>query len=577
MARSTFPVRMPLQRSSSLPVARYAAPATVDLADRTWPARRITEAPRWLSTDLRDGNQALPRPMDIERKSRLFRMLTRIGYKEIEIGFPAASETEFAFTRKLIENDEIPDDVVIQAIVPARADLIRRTFEALAGAPRAIVHLYNSTSAIQRRVVFGMDRAGIRQLAVDHARLCRELADEHPGVIGFEYSPESFSQTELDFAADICSAVMDVWQPAPDREIVINLPATVECAGPGIFADQVEWMSRNLPYRENVCLSLHPHNDRGTGVAAAELGLQAGAQRVEGCLFGNGERTGNVCLLILGLNLMSHGVDPQIDFSEVAALREEFEECTGMRVPERYPYAGELVHTSFSGSHQDAINKGLRALEERAEEHGRPVAEEPWNVPYLPIDPQDIGRSYEAIIRLNSQSGKGGVDYVLQAHYGLQLPRGLQREMSVVIQHVSDEEDREILPEELWESFRAEFLPATTGVQLVSHKLTTTAAGDAELKAEVVFRGEPYVVSGSGAGVLPAFAEALADVGVTPEVLHHAAQPFTSDDEAGTLSYVQCRVAGRTVWGCGFDPDPDTAALRGLCAALHRAQPVLAG
>ncbi|MEU4644317.1 2-isopropylmalate synthase [Micromonospora sp. NPDC023814] len=572
MAKATFPVGQVRQRASRLPYRRYAPAPAVDLADRSWPAKRITTAPRWLSTDLRDGNQALPHPMDVDRKARLFRLLVAMGYKEIEIGFPAASRTEFEFTRRIIENGEIPDDVLIQAIVPAREELIRRTFDALAGAPQAIVHLYNSTSPTQRRVVFRADRGGVLRLAVDHARLCRELADAHPGRIGFEYSPESFSQTELDFALDVCAQVTDVWDPADDREIIINLPATVECAGPHVFADQVEWMSRNLPRREHVCLSLHPHNDRGTGVAAAELGLLAGGQRIEGCLFGNGERTGNVCLVVLGLNLMSQGVDPQIDLSDIDAVRHEVEQCTGMRVPERYPYAGDLVHTSFSGSHQDAISKGLRALSEDAADRGVALSQHRWDVPYLPIDPKDIGRSYEAIIRLNSQSGKGGVEYLLRSCHGLNLPRSLQIEVSGLSQAVSDDEGREVTAEELWSVFRAEFLPAALDVQLVSCELSAGAPGPGAVKVELAVCGGPLVVGGdAGHGLLPSIARALAQSGPAPVVLDHAEQPFTLDEERGTLAYVRCRVDGRAVWGCGFDPDPTSASLRGLCVALHRA------
>ncbi|CAL9445517.1 MULTISPECIES: 2-isopropylmalate synthase [unclassified Streptomyces] len=570
MSKETFPADYSGQRASTLPYGRYRPAPEVDLPDRAWPTRRITKAPRWLSTDLRDGNQALPTPMDLDRKTRLFRLLVELGYKEIEVGFPAASETEFAFVRSLIENDEIPDDVLIQVIVPAREALIRRTFDALAGAPRAIAHLYNSTSPAQRRVVFGMERAEVEKLAVDHARLCRDLADAHPGTIGFQYSPESFSQTELDFALQICESVMDVWEPGENREIILNLPSTVECSTPNVFADQVEWMSRNLSRREHVCLSLHPHNDRGTGVASAELGLLAGADRVEGCLFGNGERTGNVCLTILALNLMSQGVDPQIDFSDIDAVRHVVETCTGMRVPERYPYAGDLVHTSFSGSHQDAINKGLRALERDAAEKGVPRDAYPWDVPYLPIDPKDIGRSYQAIIRVNSQSGKGGVDYLLSTGYGLKLPRGLQTEVAALVQRITDGEGREVAPDELWSLFRAEYLPERPRLALLGHRIAPGERGQTTLKAEIAVDGESRALSGAGPDLLAAFADALAETGVEPVVLEHGEQEATLDGTSGTMAYVRCRVGRDAFWGCGFGPDAPTASLRALCAALHR-------
>ncbi|MEU1406930.1 2-isopropylmalate synthase [Streptomyces sp. NPDC005728] len=570
MSKDTFPVDFPRQRSTSLPYARYRPAPTVDLADRTWPRRRLTRAPRWLSTDLRDGNQALPVPMDLERKTRLFRLLVRLGYKEIEVGFPAASDTEFAFVRRLIEDDEIPEDVLVQAIVPAREDLIRRTFDALEGAPQAIAHLYNSTSPTQRRVVFGMDRAGVVRLAVDHARLCRELADRRPGRIGFQYSPESFSQTEPDFALEICEAVMDAWEPDRNREIILNLPSTVECSTPNLFADQVEWMSRNLSRREHVCLSLHPHNDRGTGVASAELGLLAGADRIEGCLFGNGERTGNVCLVILALNLMTQGVDPQIDLSDLDSVREVVEDCTRMRVHERYPYAGELVHTSFSGSHQDAINKGLKALEQDAAEAGVPLAEFGWDVPYLPVDPKDIGRSYRAIIRVNSQSGKGGVDYLLGSLYGLRLPRGLQAEVSALVQALSDGEGREVPAEELWAVFAGELLPEAPRVALLRYETSAGPSGVTALKAELAVDGESRTVSGSGADVASAFADALGGDGRPVEVLEHSAQRVTLAGVEGTLVYARCEVGGRPHWGCGFAPDTETASLRAVCTALHR-------
>ena len=449
------------QRPSGMAFHRYSPYPAIDLPDRTWPAATITSAPRWCAVDLRDGNQALIDPMSPERKRRMFDLLVRMGYKEIEVGFPSASQTDFDFVRQLIEEDLIPDDVVIQVLTQSREHLIERTFEAIRGAKRAIVHLYNSTSTLQRRVVFGLDREGIKEIAVHGAQLCRKHAEQAAGEtdILFEYSPESFTGTELDFAVEVCNAVTEVWEPTPERKAIINLPATVEMATPNVYADAIEWMHQHLARRDSIVLSLHPHNDRGTAVAAAELGFMAGADRIEGCLFGNGERTGNVCLVTLGMNLFSQGIDPQIDFSDIDEVRRTVEYCNQMSVPERHPYGGDLVFTAFSGSHQDAINKGLQALAAEALQEGIEVRGHRWEVPYLPIDPQDVGRTYEAVIRVNSQSGKGGVAYIMRTEHRLELPRRLQIEFSQVIQRLADNEGGEVTPEHMWSVFLDEYLP----------------------------------------------------------------------------------------------------------------------
>src|SRR6266498_1917337 len=453
------------QRPSRMPVHRYQPyqqQFIIDLPDRQWPSRYITAAPRWCAVDLRDGNQALIDPMSPERKRRMFMLLVQMGYKEIEVGFPAASQTDFDFIRTLIEFDLIPDDVTIQVLTQCRDHLIERTFESLRGAKRAIVHFYNSTSILQRKVVFGLDRAGITAIAVDGARLCQKYAEIYtPDTeIFYEYSPESYTGTELDYALEICSAVIEAVDPTPDRPLIINLPATVEMATPNVYADSIEWMHRHLPRRESVVLSLHPHNDRGTAVAATELGVLAGADRVEGCLFGNGERTGNVDLVTLGLNLFSQGIDPQIDFSDIDEIRRTVEYCNRIGVHERHPYAGDLVYTSFSGSHQDAIKKAFDALDRDAAAAGKPASEMPWHMPYLPIDPKDVGRSYEAVIRVNSQSGKGGVAYIMKTEHHLDLPRRLQIEFSHVIQRHTDIAGGEVSPKQMWASFAGEYLDA---------------------------------------------------------------------------------------------------------------------
>ena len=449
------------QQPSPMAYQRYTPYPAIDLPDRTWPNKVIQQAPRWCAVDLRDGNQALIDPMTADRKRRMFELLVRMGYKEIEVGFPSASQTDFDFVRMLIEQDLIPDDVVIQVLTQAREHLIERTFEAIEGSSQAIVHLYNSTSTLQRRVVFGLDRDGITEIAVRGAELCLKYAEQVPGTeVYYEYSPESFTGTELDYAIEVVNAVNEIWQPTPDRKVIVNLPATVEMATPNIYADSIEYMSRHLANRDAIVLSLHPHNDRGTGVAAAELGYLAGADRIEGCLFGNGERTGNVCLVTLGMNLMSQGIDPQIDFRDIDEIRRTVEYCNQLPVNERHPYGGDLVFTAFSGSHQDAINKGFAAMQADADAAGVAVDDFRWQVPYLPIDPKDIGRSYEAVIRVNSQSGKGGVAYIMRTENKLELPRRLQIEFSQVIQQHTDAAGGEVTPAQMWEIFTDEYLPS---------------------------------------------------------------------------------------------------------------------
>src|SRR6478735_9126018 len=437
------------------PSQKYSPFKPIDLPDRTWPTRTITRAPLWLSTDLRDGNQALIEPMDAARKLRMFRQLVDIGFKEIEVAFPSASQTDFDFVRQLIEGNLIPDGVTIQVLTQSRDELIRRTFDSVRGAKRVIMHLYNPTAPLFRRVVYGKDKAGIVEIAVNGTELCRQCAAEQPDVDWrYEYSPETFTMTELDFAKEICEAVMDVWEPTPAKPIILNLPATVEVSTPNVYADQIEWMHRHLSRRDSALLSLHPHNDRGTGVAAAELAVMAGADRIEGCLFGNGERTGNVCLVTLGLNLHSQGIDPGIDFSDIGEVIRTVEHCNQLPVHPRHPYGGELVYTAFSGSHQDAIKKGFDALERDAADAGVPIDDFTWGVPYLPIDPKDVGRSYEAVIRVNSQSGKGGVAYVLQHDQHLDVPRRMQIEFSRVVQEIVDDSGGEIGADQIWKLFQ---------------------------------------------------------------------------------------------------------------------------
>jgi 2-isopropylmalate synthase len=561
------------QNASTMPIGRYVPYSqqfSVNLPDRQWPTREVQKAPRWCAVDLRDGNQALIDPMSVERKRRMFALLVQMGYKEIEVGFPAASQTDFDFIRNLIEFDLIPDDVTIQVLTQCRDHLIERTFESLRGAKRAIVHFYNSTSMLQRRVVFGLDRAGITDIATSAARLCQKYAEAiTPDTdIFYEYSPESYTGTELDYALEVCSAVIDVLQPTPDRPLIVNLPATVEMATPNIYADSIEWMSRNLPHRESVVLSLHPHNDRGTGVAAAELGLLAGADRVEGCLFGNGERTGNVDLVTLGLNLFAQGIDPQIDFRDIDEIKRTVEYCNQLPVHERHPYAGDLVYTSFSGSHQDAIKKGFDALTRDAAAAGVPVDAFTWGVPYLPIDPKDVGRSYEAVIRVNSQSGKGGVAYIMKSEHHLDLPRRLQIEFSSVIQKYTDDEGGEVSPKQMWDIFAAEYF--TERRIVVGDYTASTVDSGAQITADVDVRGERRTVSGTGNGPIDAFVKALSTVDVDVRVLDYAEHALTAGEGAQAAAYVECSVDGETRWGVGIDANIVTASLRAVASAVNR-------
>jgi 2-isopropylmalate synthase len=568
------------QRASQLPVHRYRPyheTFGIDLSDRHWPARQITRAPRWCAVDLRDGNQALIDPMSPERKRRMFGLLVQMGYKEIEVGFPSASQTDFDFVRQLIEQDLIPDDVTIQVLTQCREHLIERTYESLRGARRAIVHFYNSTSTLQRRVVFGLDKAGITAIAVDGARLCQKYAEIHtPDTdIYYEYSPESYTGTELDYALEVCSAVIDVVDPTPDRPLIVNLPATVEMATPNVYADSIEWMHRNLPRRPSVVLSLHPHNDRGTAVAATELGLLAGADRVEGCLFGNGERTGNVCLVTLGLNLFSQGVDPQIDFANIDEIKRTVEYCNQLPVHERHPYAGDLVYTAFSGSHQDAINKGLDALQREADAVGTPVDSHVWGVPYLPIDPKDLGRTYEAVIRVNSQSGKGGVAYIMKTEHHFDLPRRLQIEFSGVIQRHTDIAGGEVDPTQMWEIFSREYLVDHQPTpRLVVHDYSvSTVDAKVEFVAEAELDGRATRLAGVGNGPIDAFVHALSDVDIDVRVLDYAEHAMSSGGDAEAAAYVEAEVDGVVLWGVGTDRNIVTASLRAVAAAVNRAAP----
>ncbi|HUW78748.1 MAG TPA: 2-isopropylmalate synthase [Candidatus Nanopelagicaceae bacterium] len=559
-----------------MPIHKYAAYPAIDLADRTWPSRVMTKAPQWCSVDLRDGNQALIDPMNIPRKRAMFELLVRLGYKEIEVGFPSASQTDFDFVRLLIEEDLVPDDVVIQVLTQAREHLIERTYESIRGAKQAIVHLYNSTSTLQRRVVFGLDRDGIRDIAVQGARLCQKLTDTVSGTdVFFEYSPESFTGTELEFAVDVSNAVNDVWQPSPDWKSIINLPATIEMASPNVYADSIEWMHRNLDYRDSVVLSLHPHNDRGTAVAAAELGYLAGADRIEGTLFGNGERTGNVCLVTLGLNLFSQGIDPMIDFSEIDEIRRTVEYANQLRVPERHPYGGDLVYTAFSGSHQDAIKKGLDHLQRDAAAVGKTVDDIPWAVPYLPIDPRDVGRTYEAVIRVNSQSGKGGVAYIMKSDYHLDLPRRLQIEFSQVIQTKTDTQGGEITPEAMWAAFEDEYLPNANApwgryaLRNISES-SSEESGDT-IAVEMVDNGEAVTLRGAGNGPIAAFCAALGGHGVDVRVLDYAEHALSSGGDALAAAYLECAVGDRVLWGVGVDPNIVRASLKAVVSAVNRA------
>ncbi|MBP0459098.1 2-isopropylmalate synthase [Streptomyces montanisoli] len=567
------------QKPSGMPIHKYGPYDAVDIPDRTWPNNRITVAPRWLSTDLRDGNQALIDPMSPARKREMFDLLVRMGYKEIEVGFPASGETDFNFVRSIIEDpDAIPDDVTISVLTQAREELIERTVESLRGAHRATVHLYNATAPTFRRVVFGGTKDQIKQIAVDGTRLVMEYAEKILGpetTFGYQYSPEIFTDTELDFALEVCEAVMDVWQPEEGREIILNLPATVERSTPSTHADRFEWMSRNLSRRPYVCLSVHPHNDRGTAVAAAELAIMAGADRIEGCLFGQGERTGNVDLVTLGMNLFSQGVDPQIDFSGIDEVRRTSEYCNQMEIHPRHPYAGDLVYTSFSGSHQDAIKKGFDALEADAAAQGVTVDEIQWNVPYLPIDPKDVGRSYEAVIRVNSQSGKGGVAYVLKNDHHLDLPRRMQIEFSRIIQAKTDAEGGEVTPAEIWNVFQDEYLPnpdnAWGRVQLKSGQTTADTEGRDTLTVQAVVDGEEHELTGTGNGPISAFFEALAAVGVDARLLDYQEHTLSEGARAQAASYIECAIDGKVLWGIGIDANTTRASLKAVVSAVNRA------
>ena len=582
------------QQPSGMPFTKYTPfldTVVTDLPDRTWPSRRITAAPRWLSTDLRDGNQSLIEPMGPSAKRAVFDLLVRMGFKEIEVGFPAASQTDYDFVRSLVDDDAVPDDVTISVLTQSRTDLIDRTLDACVGLPRATVHLYNALSPLFRRIVFRMDRADIRELAVDGTRAVMARAEkvlDEDTVFGFEYSPEIFVDTERDYALEVCEAVMGVWQPEGEREIILNLPATVERATPNVYADQIEWMSRNLSHRESVCLSLHNHNDRGSGVAAAELGLLAGADRVEGCLFGHGERTGNVDLVTLALNLFSQGVDPMLDISDIDEIRRVVERSTNMEVPPRTPYAGELVYTSFSGSHQDAIKKGFadraRAVEaKRAEGLDAATAEMavPWSMPYLPIDPHDVGRSYEAVVRVNSQSGKGGVSYLLKTTHNLDLPRRLQIEFSRIVQRHADTRGGEVDAGDLWTIFTDEYLPAKAapGADLPAwgrYELkgaTLTAAGDEDSILTVTLRdgGRRRLLTASGNGPLDAFVTALEQTGVEVRILDYAEHALSQGRDALAASYVECEIAGQVLWGVGIDPSITTSSFKAVISAVNRA------
>jgi 2-isopropylmalate synthase len=565
----SFHYQPPVQNPSGLPFGRYTPFPPVDLPDRTWPARRIETAPLWCSVDLRDGNQALIDPMTPDRKRRMFDLLVQMGYKEIEVGFPSASQTDFDFVREIIEQDLIPDDVTIQVLTQAREPLIERTYESIVGAPRAIVHLYNSTSTLQRRVVFGLDRDGITAIATDAARLCLKLAEQAGDTqIRFEYSPESYTGTELEYALEVCDAVTDVWQPTPDWPVVLNLPATVEMATPNVYADSIEWMSRNLGRRDAVVLSLHPHNDRGTAVAAAELGVLAGADRVEGTLFGNGERTGNVDLVTLGLNLFSQGVDPMIDFSDIDEIRRTVEYCNQLPVHERHPYGGDLVYTAFSGSHQDAIKKGFDALHRDAAAAGVPVSEFPWGVPYLPIDPKDVGRSYEAVIRVNSQSGKGGVAYLMKTEHALDLPRRLQIEFSQVVQRVTDSEGGEVDAAQLWSVFSAEYL--TEGPIRLDRHSSSTVDGVVEVTAAVTVDGTARTITGQGNGPIAAFTAGLAPLGWDVRVLDYAEHALSAGGDARAAAYLEVQIGERVLWGVAVDENIVTASLHAVLNAVAR-------
>ena len=572
------------QRGSQLPVERYLTFAeeveNIQLPDRTWPDKKITHAPQWCAVDLRDGNQALIDPMSPERKRRMFNLLVEMGFKEIEVGFPSASQTDFDFVREIIEKDMIPDDVTIQVLVQAREHLIRRTFEACAGAKNVIVHFYNSTSKLQRRVVFRKDRDAIKKLATDAAELIKTIAADYPDTNWrWEYSPESFTGTELDFAKEVCDAVVDVMGPTPENPLIINLPSTVEMITPNVYADSIEWMHRNLQNRESIIISLHPHNDRGTGVAAAELGYLAGGDRIEGCLFGNGERTGNVDLVTLGLNMLTQGVDPQIDFSDITRIREVVEYCNQLRVPERHPYGGDLVFTAFSGSHQDAINKGLDALAQNVRPEAtssdvtwEELRETTWEVPYLPIDPKDVGRTYEAVIRVNSQSGKGGVAYIMKTDHGINMPKAMQPEFSAVVQNITDSEGGEVNSKNMWDIFTSTYLDLDTPLELGNYHIDAAEAEDQDTRvaATVTYEGTRRDIQGAGNGPIAAFANALEQLGIDFEVQDYSQRARTAGDDADAACYIYADVDGTSAWGVGIAGSTTRASLEAIVSAVNR-------
>jgi len=571
------------QSASAMPIHKYRPfheQITVELPDRTWPTKRITAAPRWCAVDLRDGNQALIDPMSPERKRIMFDLLVRMGYKEIEVGFPSASQTDFDFVRSLIEENAIPDDVTIQVLTQAREHLINRTYESIKGASKAIVHLYNSTSILQRDVVFRTDKQGIIDIALEGARLCRAAEKTIPETeVFYEYSPESYTGTELEFALEVCNAVIEIFEPTPDRKVIINLPATVEMATPNVYADSIEWMSRRLAHRENVLLSLHPHNDRGTGIAAAELGYMAGADRIEGCLFGNGERTGNVDLVALGLNLFTQGIDPQIDFSDLDEIKRTAEYCNQLPVPERSPWAGDLVYTAFSGSHQDAIKKGFEAMEADAKAQGKSVDDLIWAVPYLPIDPKDVGRGYEAVVRVNSQSGKGGVAYLLKTDHALDLPRKLQIEFSGVVQAKTDAEGGEVTSDAIWHIFQDEYLPAPANrpedkwgrFELTRTRTASDLAGEVSLQIDLRIGDETESAEATGNGPIAAFLNIMSEQGIEVKLYDYVEHALSAGGDALAAAYVELNVNGKRLWGVGIDADISTASLKAVVSAVNRA------
>ena len=570
-----------MQQPSGMPVHKYRPyheTFRVDLPDRTWPSKHITEAPRWCAVDLRDGNQALIDPMSPERKRIMFDLLVKMGYKEIEVGFPSASQTDFDFVRQLIEEDAIPDDVTIQVLTQAREHLITRTYESLIGAKQAIVHLYNSTSVLQRDVVFREDRDGIKKIATEGARMCVAAESICPETeIFYEYSPESYTGTELEYAVEVCNAVLEIFEPTPERKVIINLPSTVEMASPNVYADSIEWMGRHLNHRENVIISLHPHNDRGTAIAAAELGYMAGADRIEGCLFGNGERTGNVDLVALGINLFTQGVDPEIDFSRLDEVKRTAEYCNQLPVPERSPWAGDLVYTAFSGSHQDAIKKGFERMAADADAQGVGVDDLVWAVPYLPVDPKDLGRSYEAVIRVNSQSGKGGVAYLLKQDHALDLPRRLQIEFSAVVQAHTDSEGGEVSSDAIWRIFQDEYLPMTDASfdrwgQYELFRTASKSAGDGVTELKVDYRrgDEAAQLKAVGNGPVDAFINGLNFTGHKVTLFDYVEHAMSGGGDAVAAAYVDLEVDGQRLWGVGIDPDTTRATLKAIVSAVNR-------